>query len=229
MKNKKAAKIIKIIAASLAGIIVLGAAGIFVTFNFVIKPKSKEIVKAVDEIIRDEDIKKAIEPYLSQSQLDDIIKSADGSKTVSEYNAENGKTDRGKEQDGSGNNTASNKDEKPDGKKSDNSAAVNNSGSNKTTSSGKGTGNSNTEKPKKKRSQYGSQYDYVKDNIPSSDFSRGMALVSRVDMGYVSGLMAGGLTPEEKSELKAYLTSRFSGSEIAEGLALYSKYSYLLR
>ena len=227
MKNKKAAKIIKIIAASLAGIIVLGAAGIFATFNFVIKPKSKEIIKAVDEIIRDEDIKKAIEPYLSQSQLDDMVKNADGSKTVSEYNAENGKTDRGKEQDGSGNNIASNKDEKPDGKKSDNSAAVNNSGSNKTTSSGKG--NSNTEKPKKKRSQYGSQYDYAKDNIPSSDFSRGMALVSRVDMGYVSGLMAGGLTPEEKSELKAYLTSRFSGSEIAEGLALYSKYSYLLR
>ena len=211
MNKKKIIKIIKITALVLAGVVALGAVGAYVTLNYVVKPKSEQIIKAVDELLTDEDIKKAVEPYLTPGELDSMLQGADSSSTVADAQAS--------PEEGAAENT-----EKSDSEKAtDNSTAAK---SDKTSSAAK------TEAPKKtekKRSDYKSQYDYVKDNVPASDFSRGISLASRVDIGYVTGLLSGGLTAEEKRELKAYLTARFSGSEIAEGISLYSKYSYLLR
>ena len=84
-------------------------------------------------------------------------------------------------------------------------------------------------KPKKSASDYASKYDYVKDNVAPSDFAQGMALAGKIDIGYILGLLADGLTPDEKQELKEYLTSHLSAGEIAQGIALYSKYSDLLK
>ena len=211
MNKKKIIKIIKITALVLAGVVALGAVGAYVTLNYVVKPKSEQIIKAVDELLTDEDIKKAVEPYLAPGELDSMLQGADSSSTVAEAKAS--------PEGGAAENT-----EKSDSEKAtDNSTAAK---SDKTSSAAK------TEAPKKtekKRSDYKSRYDYVKDNVPAADFSRGISLASRVDIGYVTGLLSGGLTAEEKRELKAYLTARFSGSEIAEGISLYSKYSYLLR
>lgn len=211
MNKKKIIKIIKITALVLAGVVALGAVGAYVTLNYVVKPKSEQIIKAVDELLTDEDIKKAVEPYLAPGELDSMLQGADSSSTVAEAQAS--------PEGGAAENT-----EKLDSEKAtDNSTAAK---SDKTSSAAK------TEAPKKtekKRSDYKSRYDYVKDNVPAADFSRGISLASRVDIGYVTGLLSGGLTAEEKRELKAYLTARFSGSEIAEGISLYSKYSYLLR
>lgn len=211
MNKKKIIKIIKITALVLAGVVALGAVGAYVTLNYVVKPKSEQIIKAVDELLTDEDIKKAVEPYLAPGELDSMLQGADSSSTVAEAQAS--------PEGGAAENT-----EKSDSEKAtDNSTAAK---SDKTSSAAK------TEAPKKtekKRSDYKSRYDYVKDNVPAADFSRGISLASRVDIGYVTGLLSGGLTAEEKRELKAYLTARFSGSEIAEGISLYSKYSYLLR
>ena len=211
MNKKKIIKIIKITALVLAGVVALGAVGAYVTLNYVVKPKSEQIIKAVDELLTDEDIKKAVEPYLTPGELDSMLQGADSSSTVAEAQAS--------PEGGAAENT-----EKSDSEKAtDNSTAAK---SDKTSSAAK------TEAPKKtekKRSDYKSRYDYVKDNVPAADFSRGISLASRVDIGYVTGLLSGGLTAEEKRELKAYLTARFSGSEIAEGISLYSKYSYLLR
>ncbi len=81
---------------------------------------------------------------------------------------------------------------------------------------------------KKDKSEYNSQYDYIKSNVAAADFSRGLEFVARVDVGYILGLLKDGLTVPEKRELKAYLQERFSSSEIAEGVSLYTKYSYLL-
>lgn len=211
LNKKKIIKIIKITALVLAGVVALGAVGAYVTLNYVVKPKSEQIIKAVDELLTDEDIKKAVEPYLTPGELDSMLQGADSSSTVAEAQAS--------PEGGAAENT-----EKSDSEKAtDNSTAAK---SDKTSSAAK------TEAPKKtekKRSDYKSRYDYVKDNVPAADFSRGISLASRVDIGYVTGLLSGGLTAEEKRELKAYLTARFSGSEIAEGISLYSKYSYLLR
>ena len=211
MNKKKIIKIIKITALVLVGVVALSAVGVYVTLNYVVKPKSEQIIKAVDELLTDEEIKKAVEPYLAPGELDSIIKGEDNAPDLSE---EQNPTEAGEEE-----TTAESDNEKATG----NSTAAK---SDKTSSAAK------TEAPKKtekKRSDYKSQYDYVKDNVPASDFSRGISLASRVDIGYVTGLLSGGLTAEEKRELKAYLTARFSGSEIAEGISLYSKYSYLLR
>ena len=211
LNKKKIIKIIKITALVLAGVVALGAVGAYVTLNYLVKPKSVQIIKAVDVLLTDEDIKKPGEPYLAPGELDSMIQGADSSSTVAEAQASH--------EGGAAENT-----EKSDSEKAtDNSTAAK---SDKTSSAAK------TEAPKKtekKRSDYKSRYDYVKDNVPAADFSRGISLASRVDIGYVTGLLSGGLTAEEKRQLKAYLTARFSGSEIAEGISLYSKYSYLLR
>lgn len=71
--------------------------------------------------------------------------------------------------------------------------------------------------------------DEIKSQIPASDMAAATALASKVDPGYILGLLSGGLTIEEKRELKAYLQARLSGAEINKGIALYNKYSYLLR
>lgn len=86
-----------------------------------------------------------------------------------------------------------------------------------------------TNTPKKPVEEYKSTYDYVKDNVAPSDFAKGSSLASRVDIGYILGLLSGGLTKEEKKELLQYLSERFTEAEINEGVALYKKYSYLLR
>ena len=70
--------------------------------------------------------------------------------------------------------------------------------------------------------------DLTKD-IPAGDMAAAASLASKVDPGYILGLLSGGLTPEEKKELKDYLTGRLSGAEISKGIELYNKYSYLLR
>lgn len=83
--------------------------------------------------------------------------------------------------------------------------------------------------PKKPQSEYKNTYDYVKDNVEAKDFKTGISFASKIDVSYVLGLLKGGLTLPEKRELKSYLKERFSNAEINEGIALYNKYSYLLK
>lgn len=86
-----------------------------------------------------------------------------------------------------------------------------------------------TQQPKKPAQEYNNIYDYAKDNIDSKDLKKGMDFASRIDVAYILGLLKGGLTVPEKRELKAYLKQHFTNSEISEGIALYNKYSYLLK
>ena len=75
----------------------------------------------------------------------------------------------------------------------------------------------------------GDKIDDLKSQIPAGDIAAATALAAKVDAGYILGLLSGGLTPEEKRELKEYLTSRLSGAEISRGIELYNKYAYLLK
>ena len=86
-----------------------------------------------------------------------------------------------------------------------------------------------TQQPKKPPEEYNNVYDYAKDNIDSKDLKKGMNFASRIDVAYILGLLKDGLTVPEKRELKAYLKKHFTSSEISEGIALYNKYSYLLK
>lgn len=84
-------------------------------------------------------------------------------------------------------------------------------------------------KPQKDKSQYSSNYEYVKDNVDSKDFEVGVEFASRIDVGYVLGIVSGGITDAERQELKDYLKKHFTSEEIATGIRLYTKYSYLLK
>lgn len=84
-----------------------------------------------------------------------------------------------------------------------------------------------TEAPEQS-SPSGSSTDSIRSQVSAQDWSDGMALVGKVDVGYIMGLMSGGLTSEEKQELKEYLTSRLSSGEISRAIELYNKYSHLL-
>ena len=204
MKNKKAAKILKVSAIVIGSLILIVVIVGVSVFNFAIKPQLKEISRVMEEVISDEEILKEIEPYLDNEELVNIINQleTDGTSQALKEKAkeyeEQIKQDKANE-----NNT--------DGEKNTN------------------VSDSDTQTIKKPASEYDSQYEYIKDNVNVSDFKKGTSLASKIDIGYVMGLMSGGLTAEEKKELKSYLTSRLSSSEIAEGIRLYSKYSYLLK
>lgn len=75
----------------------------------------------------------------------------------------------------------------------------------------------------------GNKMEDIQSQIPAGDMAAATALASKVDAGYILGLLSGGLTSDEKRELKEYLTSRLSAAEISKGIELYNKYSYLLK
>lgn len=91
------------------------------------------------------------------------------------------------------------------------------------------TNNTETQQPKKPQKEYESTYDYIKDNVETNDFKKGVSFASRIDIAYILGLLKDGLTVPEKRELKAYLLERFTQKEVSEGISLYNKYSYLLK
>lgn len=66
------------------------------------------------------------------------------------------------------------------------------------------------------------------DDISESDLSQGLALYSLLDTNYLFGLAEGGLTPEEKVEMQAYLSKTLTPSQVSAVMTLYSKYVHLL-
>lgn len=72
------------------------------------------------------------------------------------------------------------------------------------------------------------KYDKYKEQVDPKDLKDAISLAGKVDAGYILGLVSGGLNSENKTELKKYLMSRLSSSEISRGIQLFAKYSYLL-
>ena len=85
-----------------------------------------------------------------------------------------------------------------------------------------------TAAPTSKSTSKPSKYDKYKNQVDPKDLKDAMSIAGKVDAGYILGLTSGGLTSEERSELKKYLMSRLSSSEISRGIQLFAKYSYLL-
>ncbi len=171
--NKK--KVIKTILIVLLSLIVIFVATAIAVFQFVIKPNSKVITDAIEQIITDEEF---IEEFELEDISEDLIDEALSGITPDDELVE---------------------------------------------------GEEEPPKPVKPKNEYKNTYSYIKDNVESSDFKKGVSYASRIDIAYVLGLLKGGLTVPEKRELKAYLKERFSNSEINDGVSLYNKYSYLLK
>lgn len=74
----------------------------------------------------------------------------------------------------------------------------------------------------------GSAYDRIAAAATAQDMADGLKIISKLDMGYVTSLVAGGLTKAEKSELKKYVKSVLTGEEISRALALYRTYGKYL-
>lgn len=66
-----------------------------------------------------------------------------------------------------------------------------------------------------------------RDEIDSDDLADFRRIYSSVDIGYIQGLMDGGLDDEETSQLKAYLRSTLGG-DYERAKELFYEYSYLL-
>lgn len=175
--NKK--KVIKTILVVLLSLIVIFVAAAVAVFQFVIKPNSKVITDAVEQIITDEEF---IEEFEIEDIPEDLIEDLIEETPIDEI---------------------PNNEQVEDKKE--------------------------PTKPVKPKEEYKNTYSYIKDNVENSDFKKGVAYASRIDIAYVLGLLKGGLTVPEKRELKAYLKERFSNSEINDGISLYNKYSYLLK
>ena len=73
-----------------------------------------------------------------------------------------------------------------------------------------------------------SAYDRIAAVATSQEMADGLAIISKLDMGYVASLVADGLTPKEKEELKTYVYSKLTKAEISRALELYNKYKKYL-
>lgn len=70
----------------------------------------------------------------------------------------------------------------------------------------------------------GTAYDRIMATASKEEIAAGMAILAKVDMGKVNALRSTGKT----AELKKYITSVLTSSEIRTALRLYNKYAYLL-
>ena len=73
-----------------------------------------------------------------------------------------------------------------------------------------------------------SAYERISKVASDKEMSDGLAIISKLHMGYIASLISGGLTPSEKSELKSYVYSKLTKAEISRSLALYNKYKKYL-
>lgn len=73
-----------------------------------------------------------------------------------------------------------------------------------------------------------SAYERISKVASDKDMSDGLAIISKLNMGYIASLISGGLTPSEKSELKSYVYSKLTKAEISRSLDLYNKYKKYL-
>lgn len=82
------------------------------------------------------------------------------------------------------------------------------------------------QKPAAKTAQ--SAYERIAAAATAEDMADGLAIISKLDVGYVTSLTEGGLTSEEKSELSKYVHSVLTGAEISRAVQLYRTYSKYL-
>ena len=71
-------------------------------------------------------------------------------------------------------------------------------------------------------------YERIAAAATTEDMADGLAIISKLDVGYVTSLTAGGLTSEEKKELSKYVHSVLSGAEMSRAVQLYRTYSKYL-
>lgn len=82
------------------------------------------------------------------------------------------------------------------------------------------------QKPAAKTAQ--SAYERIAAAATAEDMADGLAIISKLDVGYVTSLTEGGLTSAEKSELSKYVHSVLTGAEISRAVQLYRTYSKYL-
>lgn len=82
--------------------------------------------------------------------------------------------------------------------------------------------------PPETQKQVATAYDRIAAVASQQEMASGLAIISKLDMGYVASLIANGLTPAEKSELKSYVYSKLTKAEISRSIELYNKYKKYL-
>lgn len=214
-------------------LLVVLAVGAFCVFQFYLKPKySAQIIEAVNELMNDEELVREIEQIVQDEQLKEDIENAAADEALSADIEAAAQSALGGAPDTQSAGGADKKNDaqppKPQSSAPSDSTAHTNAPQQTAGSASEPTTKNEPEKqqsPSKKKSLT----ERAREEASPADFAAGMNIVSKIDVGYLTGLMKGGLTIEEKRAAKAHLTSRLSGSEISKMFSLYSKYSYLLK
>lgn len=201
-KTKKTAK--KILLALLI-FIVAATAAVYGVFNFYIKPEyGEKIIEAVSSVFDDDEFKDELSEALADEEIAQLTGEAEGVGTDGENAAATSSGESTQNQSGG-------EGEQPVQENTDTQPQQ--SASSTTT---KSSGKKQTLMEK------------ARANVDPADFADGMRIASKVDTGYLMGLMSGGLTAEEKAEAKKYLKSRLTSAEISRVKKYIAKYSYLL-
>lgn len=205
-------KIIKRILLAILILLLLGAIAVYCVFRFYIKPTyGQKIIKAVETILDDEELMTDIEQSLADEDIQAEISSAlieEGLQTaIDNPDAEQGQSDAAAA--------------KPTNQPKTEVSAPSQNTQNKVNE----VKPAPTKAPSNKKQTL---MEKAKANVEPKDFADGMRIASKVDTGYLLGLMSGGLTAEEKAEAKKYLKSRLSGAEISRVKKYIAKYSHLL-
>jgi|GEM_PF-905773 len=200
-------RILKRILLGLLIFVVLFTASLFGSWQFYFKPKyAKTILEFVNSIEIDEIIDSGI---VAQSQ--GITTPAENPPNSISQNA------------GASTNNKNTNDKNANNKNT-NDKNANNKNTNDKNANNKNTNSQSTnqtQKPKSKQEEILAQ-------VESQDRITGLSIAKKLDMGYLSELAKGGITPEERKEISKYLRSKLTSAEINELKRLINKYSYLL-
>ncbi len=212
----KTGKVLKKVLITLLIIIVLVAVGAYCVFNFYIKPKySDKIMEAVNVILEDEelmaDISEVLEDEELQAEINEVL--ADEQVQSDIDAALEGVDLEGITSEGQMVTTAPETTAQP--------AVPQNT--QKPVQSGTVEAVP-TEAPKKNQSLM----EKAKENVEPKDFADGLKLAGKIDVGYILGLMSGGLTDEEKAEAKAYFKTKYTKAERNRIKGYMAKYAHLL-
>ncbi len=212
-KRNKILLIILIVIAVIAG-------GAYCTYKFYLEPVVLEkTLEKAQAVLNDEKVQSEVEKFVEDMVQSGVLQDSDLKEYI-DYKAKEEAAKAQKEQaaaenNGSGSGSNSGGSLNPGGAKNGGNTAAENGGAVQTEAP-KPTP-APTNQPKK------TLMERVKESMTADEFSFAMSIYGKIDVNYVLSNIN-----SNREEVKDYVKSHLSGSEISKSLNIYAKYSYLL-
>lgn len=206
-KRNKILLIILIVIAVIAG-------GAYCTYKFYLEPVVLEkTLEKAQAVLNDEKVQSEVEKFVEDMVQSGVLQDGDLKEYI-DYKAKEEAAKTQKEQAAAENN-GSGSGSNSDGAKNGGNTAAENGGAAQTEAP-KPTP-APTNQPKK------TLMERVKESMTADEFSFAMSIYGKIDVNYVLSNIN-----SNREEVKDYVKSHLSGSEISKSLNIYAKYSYLL-